>query len=869
MDCFPALQEHLVDIEPRPDIADVVAGRSSLVSPPLYEQLGNSLALQDLPTPVRPVVSRLTQQTLRRRTESTPQHVGTRQWSKYNIKRRDTSAIQQVPRWLSDAEPHDLSGEEVASPHTSPSIQSHPSFSSPPRLVDLDSSGSHSNSESGHSLSKPCDISSSCIRGSTHFEGGRHTRLDFSALSTGPGPLPSILQGQPLVLDTYPTGPCKQYSKELGVIQSTHSTPRRRALTLATDQPGGGGNKPSPWRNRGRKHNDSPLRLDTEMCSLDFIPWDHTSPLTTSGTPHQHHHELHEPRSEGNVAITASNLQYHRKSPTRAPIHEFDTSLPCELCGSLVLRWAILLPCGHRACTACCCSGVNQVSTTPPRPHTCAACQICVTGIALSIPAAQAAQAAAHHADMRYEHSVAATFVDHAARHRFDTSFGGHVASDASIPGIQTGVSMCPILGDATDNETRAQNGLHGLQHVNDKANGVGIHSHNQTRRQQRQVSPEMTFMTDESMVLSEDASFYRPQHVTQLQTAANPSRNASHSQSSTSPGDTRLSALAAPYNYHAVSCDTLVEPCVIRMDNIPWTTSYNDVLSWLPDSSMTLPDREVVPQPVHIPLDLKTGKTANSGFIEVRDADCAKKIIRKRNNTQLMGRPVSLLLSSYDALAVEIFPSYTDWESPTRYVTEQQLAQLVHIIQNGAPQLKDAIKPIELLVSILQLIPADLPAEEGELLFEYTFEAVHLISTRVAHSTSTSPIHHQREQVVNVIERLLRACLNCAAFSTEHKSYLQQHAAAISQLPFITTLSQPKPPAAMESGQVHDLHYQANPPLDLLSPPQDQQALAPLHLHAIDSIARPSPAVPFCPCSHLSLLMRISGSIWYHRLQS
>lgn len=80
------------------------------------------------------------------------------------------------------------------------------------------------------------------------------------------------------------------------------------------------------------------------------------------------------------VSIDAA-LGYGRMSPSGE--RDSDNCLLCDLCGGLAKRLTTMEPCGHRACSVCCQSGINQVTATPPRPHTCAACHQLVISITL------------------------------------------------------------------------------------------------------------------------------------------------------------------------------------------------------------------------------------------------------------------------------------------------------------------------------------------------------------------------------------------------------------------------------------------------------------------------------------------------------
>lgn len=59
------------------------------------------------------------------------------------------------------------------------------------------------------------------------------------------------------------------------------------------------------------------------------------------------------------------------------------------------------------------------------------------------------------------------------------------------------------------------------------------------------------------------------------------------------------------------------------------------------------LPNRELVPHAIHIPIDVFTGKTSNSCFVECRSAEHAMLLVRQRRDTPLLGRAVGELSTS------------------------------------------------------------------------------------------------------------------------------------------------------------------------------------------------------------------------------
>ncbi|CAO1620975.1 unnamed protein product [Sympodiomycopsis kandeliae] len=480
---------------------------------------------------------------------------------------------------------------------------------------------------------------------------------------------------------------------------------------------------------------------------------------------------------EADPKAIAAALHYHRTSPSHGAGTE-KGKISCELCGALVLRWAILSPCNHRACSACCCSGVNQVSTTPPRKHTCAACQVPVSGLTLSFTAAEAARAAAwreqpdkdtdNHRYSRYGHDLAGRF-----------------------PGVTEA-----LLG--LNRPVRGRSGSILAMAISLRPDKEPVSPSSSPRRgsgpfPEGHDMDESAMNPDSSMAFSEDASFY----FGTAQKDAIRTRFASSRSSSPDPREfnaqpvlgrfskkhsaqPKLSETPSVYTIPQPSIPLAYAPCaVVRVDNIPWTTSYQDIIKWCPEPYTLLPDASIVTQPVHIPVDLKSGKTANCAFIELKDAESGKKLIRKRNNTKLRGRPVSLQLSNYDEMRAELFPSLqqlgngANAKEPT-FLTPWQLSQMSQLVKKGGPQLKSPLKPIELMISWVQLSPPDMELQQRDALFGRAFEVV---------DRGKEWLNSSIDGLYFALHRLIQACVNCTTFTEVQKARVLDHVRCIPSL--------------------------------------------------------------------------------------
>ena len=347
----------------------------------------------------------------------------------------------------------------------------------------------------------------------------------------------------------------------------------------------------------------------------------------------------------------------------------------CELCGVKASLLTILQPCGHKACSSCTSSGLNQVSTSPPRPHICAACQSPVEGI--SLPSRDRSHSTASAASwtstsLSYGDSASTASLtspeNYAARFRNDLP-----ATPSESPLISA--SGAPIKMFASDGTNFDPNLLAAQFNVKSIEKAV-----KELQLDTKNGAPRAGGILDAEL----------------------------------------LEAASEPFSRETF--------CVVRVDNIPWTVRHADIADWIPAELAILPSDDLVAQAVHIPIDVSNGKTSNACFIECRTRKAAMRLIRNRNNTRLCGRPVSLIHSSYQELLGEVFPARVSASSTTpsgrpgsscRYFTSKQLESLIALSKGGALQLKDAGKPIEYMTSIVGLVPETLSVDQASMLVD------------------------------------------------------------------------------------------------------------------------------------------------------
>ncbi|EFP91743.2 hypothetical protein PGT21_019533 [Puccinia graminis f. sp. tritici] len=175
--------------------------------------------------------------------------------------------------------------------------------------------------------------------------------------------------------------------------------------------------------------------------------------------------------------------------------------------------------------------------------------------------------------------------------------------------------------------------------------------------------------------------------------------------------------------------------PCpwpIVRVDNISWSLTVADIVSWLPGGVECLPPPELCPLPIHILCTPTDGKTLNHCFIETRNLTAAHFIVRHRHGTKIGIRPCSVVLTSSAELHSKILGtkenetshdimktvrlilklcaphSTSSIKSPERpfYHLMSLLSHSVHLSEGGCTKAEDPgeIEVVEKWTNILQI---------------------------------------------------------------------------------------------------------------------------------------------------------------------
>ncbi|GAA5948229.1 hypothetical protein JCM3765_001327 [Sporobolomyces pararoseus] len=227
----------------------------------------------------------------------------------------------------------------------------------------------------------------------------------------------------------------------------------------------------------------------------------------------------------------------------------------------------------------------------------------------------------------------------------------------------------------------------------------------------------------------------------------------------------------------------------VVRLDNLPWSVTADEVEHWLPDGSLASdvgfsPELvenvhvERVTLAVHILCNRVDGRTLNQAFVECSSLEAAKSIVRSRDGTRLRGRPLHVAMSTQSELLTTIFPTYTpgfsgidalpDIEaisSSCPLLLDSELTGLLQLCRLESPHaLKAPERPYFNLVSIIE----KLPFHQVEA---YTAEQVSALFNACVLAVKTlKDIKEKVEEWRDILTVFIDAILRCPAFFASQK---------------------------------------------------------------------------------------------------
>ncbi|RUS20149.1 hypothetical protein BC937DRAFT_86271 [Endogone sp. FLAS-F59071] len=232
----------------------------------------------------------------------------------------------------------------------------------------------------------------------------------------------------------------------------------------------------------------------------------------------------------------------------------------------------------------------------------------------------------------------------------------------------------------------------------------------------------------------------------------------------------------------------------VIKLSNIPWDVSQNDIRMFL--SHLQLPSASMVSQPIHIMMDRTSGKTLCDAYVEVCQPVDLSKVIESRHMKPLKGRLVSVVQSTQEELMRTIFPRWRgdfigiDAVPPdsatlsgagtifgggggttSPFVGRDEINSLLVVCRNYKLHFsrKCAERPFENIISVVTKYPWHQPQLITTLHRDHIYEMLKLAIESLRIHLSKDYVHIDS----TLLQRLVRSGIMCSAFTERQKTML------------------------------------------------------------------------------------------------
>ncbi|GAA5886281.1 hypothetical protein JCM6882_001590 [Rhodosporidiobolus microsporus] len=222
----------------------------------------------------------------------------------------------------------------------------------------------------------------------------------------------------------------------------------------------------------------------------------------------------------------------------------------------------------------------------------------------------------------------------------------------------------------------------------------------------------------------------------------------------------------------------------VVKVENIPFSTTMQDVLSWLPPGYLAA--KEDVPMPIHLVLHRATGRTLPHCYLEVASVDLASRLIQTMDRSTLGDRTVRVKWERPGEMMRDFFSQEVFFQTPDIH-RSPAAAPLPHLPPSGykLPEVVLTSQDLQRIVAYCQR-----PVNYRERPFERSFyNMVSLIAKFPWHRTewdeptrdamfaaaqqvaSQAQFYHQTNPLFqDVIEKLVGVVLGATGFTDEQK---------------------------------------------------------------------------------------------------
>ncbi|KAM0786955.1 hypothetical protein ACM66B_002374 [Microbotryomycetes sp. NB124-2] len=225
----------------------------------------------------------------------------------------------------------------------------------------------------------------------------------------------------------------------------------------------------------------------------------------------------------------------------------------------------------------------------------------------------------------------------------------------------------------------------------------------------------------------------------------------------------------------------------IIKIENIPFDTTQQDLLDWLPPH--VFPEIEHVKHPIHIILHRKSGRTLPHCYVEIKSLQLANEIINNLDRKQLGDRRVRVKWERRGELMRDLFSQEGYFAKaaatpaaaplppvPTRYVLPQgiiadkDLTLLLEYCQTAVLASKE--RPPERAFLNIASIVAKFPWSEASLFSLHTRDAVFRCARDACKIASDlGEADESFEPIAGILKAVVKAC---EGFSKKQKAQLE-----------------------------------------------------------------------------------------------
>ncbi|KAL7329631.1 hypothetical protein PS15p_204696 [Mucor circinelloides] len=229
----------------------------------------------------------------------------------------------------------------------------------------------------------------------------------------------------------------------------------------------------------------------------------------------------------------------------------------------------------------------------------------------------------------------------------------------------------------------------------------------------------------------------------------------------------------------------------VLKIKNITWNVSASDIYDTLSRyKAFSLPNAKKLPQCIHVFMDVKTGKTLNTAYVELEMNTSSQNqidsLVRSISIPQAQGRHISVTRSSYDELCNDLFSGWkgefvdglacphTDSRDSSAtqksqyYIGQRDLQRLLNVCRffKTYYNRKCAERPFEYLITIIMNMPWKQPHAVTTAQRDIVYECYKL-ATEALYKHVHRPYHSFDDEL---LPRMVRAAVICDGFTVRQK---------------------------------------------------------------------------------------------------